>query len=77
MFIFPRKSAHIPYRNSKLTRILQPALGGNTRTAIICTITLADMHHEETMSTLAFASRAKRISNQVTVNEVRISSPET
>lgn len=64
------KKTHVPYRNSKLTRILQPALGGNTRTVIICNVTQADMHIEETISTLSFASRAKKISNTVTVNEV-------
>lgn len=64
------KKTHIPYRNSKLTRILEPALGGNTRTVIICTVTQADIHIEETISTLSFASRAKKINNQVKVNEV-------
>ena len=59
------KKTHIPYRNSKLTRILQPALGGNTKTSIICTITQAEMHLEETLSTLAFATRAKKITNQI------------
>jgi centromeric protein E len=65
-----RGAQHIPYRNSKLTRILQPALGGNSRTVIICTVTPAEMHIEETLSTLAFASRAKKIANTVKVNEV-------
>ena len=62
-------SGHIPYRDSKLTRILQPALGGNSRTAIICTITPAAIHCEETHSTLKFASRAKTITNKPQVNE--------
>lgn len=61
---------HVPYRDSKLTRILQPALGGNSRTAIICTITPAAVHCEETHSTLMFASRAKSITNKPKVNEV-------
>jgi centromeric protein E len=61
---------HIPYRDSKLTRILQPALGGNSRTAIICTVTPAAIHCEETHSTLKFASRAKTITNKPMVNEV-------
>lgn len=65
-----RGQQHIPYRNSKLTRILQPALGGNSLTVIICTITPAEMHVEETLSSLGFASRAKKISNNVKVNEV-------
>jgi hypothetical protein len=63
-------SAHIPYRDSKLTRILQTALGGNSRTAIICTITSAAAHNEETLSTLKFASRAKIITNQTHINEI-------
>jgi centromeric protein E len=50
-------SGHIPYRDSKLTRILQPALGGNTKTAIICTITPAACFSEESLSTIKFASR--------------------
>jgi len=61
---------HIPYRNSKLTRILQNSLGGNARTAIICTVTPASTYVEETLSTLKFASRAKSIRNNAVVNEV-------
>ncbi|KFM22412.1 Centromere-associated protein E [Auxenochlorella protothecoides] len=62
--------SHIPYRDSKLTRILQPALGGNARTAIICAVTPAALHVEESHSTLRFACRAKRVVNNATVNEV-------
>ncbi|MBX9448666.1 MAG: hypothetical protein KL787_02625 [Taibaiella sp.] len=61
---------HIPYRDSKLTRILQPSLGGNAKTAIICAITPAAQHVEESHSTLRFACRAKRVVNNATVNEV-------
>ena len=61
---------HIPYRDSKLTRILQPSLGGNARTAIVCTVTPASLHVEETLSTLKFASRAKTITNKPEINEV-------
>ena len=61
---------HIPYRDSKLTRILQPSLGGNAKTAIICAITPAMMHTEESHSTLRFACRAKRVVNNACVNEV-------
>ena len=61
---------HIPYRDSKLTRILQPSLGGNAKTAIICAVTPAAQHAEETHSTLRFACRAKRVVNSATVNEV-------
>ncbi|PKU83466.1 kinesin-like protein KIN-7L [Dendrobium catenatum] len=62
--------AHIPYRDSKLTRILQPALGGNAKTSIICTVAPEEVHIEETKGTLQFASRAKRITNCAQVNEV-------
>lgn len=62
------QSKHINYRDSKLTRILQPSLGGNALTAIICTITPAAV--EETNYTLGFANRAKKIKNKPIVNEV-------
>jgi centromeric protein E len=65
-----KRGAHIPYRDSKLTRILQTALGGNSRTAIICTVTPAIMHVEETHSTLKFANRAKNITNDAHINEI-------
>ncbi|CAI5473655.1 unnamed protein product [Closterium sp. Yama58-4] len=65
-----RNGAHIPYRDSKLTRILQPALGGNTKTAIICCATPALRHEDETHGTLRFALRAKCITNCAKVNEV-------
>ncbi|KAM7524434.1 hypothetical protein LguiA_014336 [Lonicera macranthoides] len=61
---------HVPYRDSKLTRILQPALGGNANTAIVCNITLAQIHADETKSSLQFASRALRVTNCVHVNEI-------
>mmetsp|Transcript_36397 Transcript_36397/g.50026 ORF Transcript_36397/g.50026 Transcript_36397/m.50026 type:complete len:586 (-) Transcript_36397:174-1931(-) len=64
------QTGHIPYRNSSLTRILQPALGGNGRTAIISTVTMADTYAEETLSTLKFATSAKSIKNKPIVNEV-------
>ncbi|KAJ0024467.1 hypothetical protein Pint_08614 [Pistacia integerrima] len=65
-----KQRGHIPYRDSKLTRILQPALGGNAKTSIICTIAPEEVHIEETKGTLQFASRAKRITNCAQVNEV-------
>jgi len=67
-YMFP--GGHIPYRDSKLTRILQPSLGGNAKTAIICNITPAACHVEESHSTLRFACRAKRVVNNAVVNEV-------
>ena len=63
---------HIPYRDSKLTRILQPSLGGNAKTAIICNVTPATQHVDESHSTMRFASRAKRVVNNAVVNEVRM-----
>ncbi|KAL8096263.1 hypothetical protein AgCh_037283 [Apium graveolens] len=65
-----KQRGHIPYRDSKLTRILQPALGGNAKTSIICTVAPEEVHIEETKGTLQFASRAKRITNRVQVNEI-------
>lgn len=65
-----KQRAHIPYRDSKLTRILQPALGGNAKTSIICTVAPEEVHIEESKGTLQFASRAKRITNCVQVNEI-------
>ncbi|EMS59618.1 Kinesin-related protein 11 [Triticum urartu] len=64
------KRGHIPYRDSKLTRILQSALGGNAKTSIICTAAPEEIHIEETRGTLQFASRAKCVSNCAQVNEV-------
>ncbi len=63
-------SAHINYRDSKLTRILQPSLSGNARMAIICCATSAEGYFEETRSTLQFAQRAKMIKTHAVVNEV-------
>lgn len=65
-----KQRGHIPYRDSKLTRILQPALGGNAKTSIICTLAPEEVHIEETKGTLLFASRAKRITNCAQVNEI-------
>ena len=63
------KSKHIPYRTSKLTRLLQDSLGGNTKTVMIAALSPADYNFEETLSTLRYASRAKNIQNKPTVNE--------
>ncbi|KAG2558117.1 kinesin-like protein KIN-7L [Panicum virgatum] len=65
-----KQRGHIPYRDSKLTRILQPALGGNAKTSIICTAAPEEMHIDETRGTLKFASRAKCVSNCAQVNEI-------
>lgn len=61
--------SHTPYRDSKLTRILQESLGGNARTTIIICISPASFNETETKSTLLFGQRAKTIKNTVVVNE--------
>lgn len=60
---------HVPYRDSKLTRLLQDSLGGNTKTLMIAAISPADYNFDETLGTLKYASRAKMIQNKPTVNE--------
>ena len=60
---------HVPYRSSKLTRILKPALGGNAQTAIICMVTLAAAHVDESTNTIDFSQRAKKVVNKVSVTE--------
>ncbi|KAK8606100.1 hypothetical protein V6N13_102860 [Hibiscus sabdariffa] len=64
------RQGHINYRDSKLTRILQPCLGGNARTAIICTLSPARSHVEQTRNTLLFACCAKEITTKAQVNVV-------
>ncbi|KAG7944663.1 hypothetical protein I3843_15G114100 [Carya illinoinensis] len=65
-----KRTGHIPYRDSKLTRILQHSLGGNARTAIICTLSPALTHVEQSRNTLFFATRAKEVTNNAQVNMV-------
>lgn len=65
-----RNKGHIPYRDSKLTRILQHSLGGNARTAIICTLSPALSHVDQTRNTLSFATSAKEVTNNARVNMV-------
>ncbi|GER26579.1 kinesin-related protein [Striga asiatica] len=64
------RNGHVPYRDSKLTRILQNSLGGNARTAIICTMSPAHSHLEQSRNTLLFASCAKQVSTNAQVNVV-------
>ncbi|KAE9028997.1 hypothetical protein PF001_g1555 [Phytophthora fragariae] len=64
------KRTHIPYRDSKLTRLLQDSLGGNTRTVVIATISPSESSVDETISTLQFAERAKCVTVRVKVNEL-------
>jgi kinesin family protein 11 len=63
-------SPHIPYRESKLTRLLQDSLGGRTKTCIIATLSPAKSNLEETISTLDYAFRAKNIRNKPQVNQL-------
>ena len=58
-----------PYRDSALTRILQNALGGNSKTVMICALSPALINYEETLSTLRYADRAKKIQNKAVINE--------
>ncbi|XP_057975848.1 kinesin-like protein KIN-7F [Malania oleifera] len=64
------RNGHVPYRDSKLTRILQNSLGGNARTAIICTMSPARSHVEQSRNTLLFASCAKEVATNAHVNVV-------
>ena len=63
------KTHHIPYRDSKLTRLLQDSLGGNTKTIMIAAVSPANYNYDETLSTLRYASRAKFIKNKPKINE--------
>ena len=62
-------SPHVPYRDSKLTRILQDSLGGNSKTTLIICCASESRHGQETVSTLRFGERAKRIKNNAKINE--------
>ncbi|ELT91901.1 hypothetical protein CAPTEDRAFT_165042 [Capitella teleta] len=63
------KCSHIPYRDSKLTRLLQDSLGGNAKTVMVANIGPADWNFEETVTTLRYANRAKNIKNKPKINE--------
>nr|AAR39436.1 kinesin family member 3 [Dictyostelium discoideum] len=65
------KSTHIPYRDSKLTRVLQESLGGNSRTTLIINCSPSSYNEAETISTLRFGSRAKNIKNKAKINQER------
>lgn len=64
-----KRKSHVPYRDSKLTRILEDSLGGNTKTLMMVAISPADFNFDETQSTLQYASRAKKIKNAPKINE--------
>ena len=63
------KSTHIPYRESKLTRVLQESLGGNAKTCLIITCSPSIYNDAETLSTLRFGMRAKKIKNKPKINK--------
>lgn len=63
-----KKAVHVPYRDSKLTRILQDSLGGNSKTYMIACVSPAEINIEETLNTLKYASRARHIKNKPVVN---------
>lgn len=64
----PSKKGHVPYRDSKLTRILQDSLGGNSRTVMIAACSPAECNFLETLNSLKYASRARNIKNKPVVN---------
>ncbi|EEY65566.1 kinesin-like protein [Phytophthora infestans T30-4] len=68
-------TVHVPYRDSKLTRLLQDCLGGNARTLMIACVSPASVNFEETLNTLKYANRAKNIKNKPIVND-RVASEE-
>lgn len=63
------KSTHVPYRESKLTRVLQESLGGNSKTSLIITCSPSIYNESETLSTLRFGNRAKNIKNKPKINK--------
>ena len=66
-----KKNTFIPYRDSKLTRILQESLGGNSQTCLVITCSMSQYNDRETLSTLRFGNRAKSIKNAVKCNAQR------
>jgi len=64
-----KKGSHVPYRDSALTRMLQQALGGNSSTIMVCAIRPGNLYYEETLNTLKYADRAKKIKNKPVINE--------
>ena len=68
-----RKVSHVPYRDSKLTRLLQDSLGGNSRTLMIACVSPSDRDFMETLNTLKYANRARNIRNKVTANQDKTS----
>ncbi|KAL5102515.1 hypothetical protein RYX36_006842 [Vicia faba] len=63
-----KEGGHVPYRDSKLTRLLQDSLGGNSKTVMIACVSPADTNVEETLNTLKYANRARNIQNKAIIN---------
>ncbi|XP_058511853.1 kinesin-like protein KIF21A isoform X13 [Ochotona princeps] len=68
-----KRATHVPYRDSKLTRLLQDSLGGNSQTIMIACVSPSDRDFMETLNTLKYANRARNIKNKVVVNQDRAS----
>uniref|UniRef100_G1KJM5 Kinesin-like protein KIF21B n=1 Tax=Anolis carolinensis TaxID=28377 RepID=G1KJM5_ANOCA len=68
-----KKALHVPYRDSKLTRLLQDSLGGNSQTVMIACVSPSDRDFMETLNTLKYANRARNIKNKVVVNQDKTS----
>lgn len=68
----PSHARYVPYRNSKLTRLLRDSLGGNCRTVMIATVSAAPHSYEDTHNTLKYANRAKNIKSRAMPNEIRV-----
>lgn len=68
-----KEGVHVPYRDSKLTRLLQGSLGGNSRTVMISCVSPADINAGETLNTLKYANRARNIQNKPVINRDPIS----
>lgn len=66
----PKQSQHIPYRDSKLTRLLQDSLGGNSRTLLVLAVSASRLHIQESIATLRFGERARQLRTKPTVNTV-------
>ena len=68
-----KQGSHVPYRDSKLTRLLQDSLGGNSRTLMIACVSPSDRDFMETLNTLRYANRARNIKNKVIANQDKAS----
>ena len=68
----PRKISHVPYRDSKLTRLLKFSLGGNCKTVMIVCVAPSSRHYDETLNALKFANRAKEIKTKVMRNRTTV-----